>query len=221
MRVVAPKLRESLRGRPFELGAVTATAAGKFVFGEWLGLDFYYVVGACLFWAVFVGFRYKWNNSVLRRWGFTRRGFRRGMLLTVPYAAVGIGFCIVYGVASGNAVVSWNMAILLLLYPIWGTIQQFLVVALLADNVVALSNERVSETVAVLGAATLFAAIHVPETPLVFATFYLGIVTTSVFFRSRNLWAAGVFHGWYATLFYYLVMGQDPLGSILTAAFGS
>jgi hypothetical protein len=202
------------------LGAVAVTAAGRFIFGEWLNLDFYYVIGACLLWAVYVGLRYNWNESVLRRWGFTRRGFRRGMLLTAPYAAIGIGFCVVYGIASKNAIVNWNLAILLLLYPIWGTIQQFLVVALLADNAVALSGEKVSETAAVLGAATLFAAIHVPETPLVFATFYLGIVTTSVFFRSRNIWAAGIFHGWFATLFYYLVMGEDPLGGILHAAFG-
>lgn len=220
VREVLPKLRESLRGRPAELVAVTATAAGKFVFGEWLALDLYYVVGAVLFWAGFVAVRHARNPSVLHRWGFTRNGFRRGMRMTAPYAAIGIGFCVVYGLISGGAVVNWNMAFLLLLYPVWGTIQQFLVVALLADNVVALSGERVSETSAVLSAAVLFAAIHVPETPLVFATFYLGIVTTSVFFRSRNIWAAGLFHGWYATLFYHLVMGEDPLGSILAAAFG-
>lgn len=220
VREVLPKLRESLRGRPAELAAVTITAAGKFVFGEWLELDFYYVIGAVVFWALFVVVRHARNPSVLTRWGFTRKGFRRGMLMTGPYAAIGIGFCVVWGIASGNAVVNWNMAVLLLLYPIWGTIQQFLVVALLADNVVALSDERMSETTAVLGAAILFAAIHVPETPLVFATFYLGIVTTSVFFRSRNLWAAGLFHGWFATLFYHLVMGEDPLGAILSAAFG-
>ena len=39
------------------------------------------------------------------------------------------------------------------------------------------------------------------------------------FFRTRNIWISGLFHGWYATVFYHFVMGEDPLGSLLRAAF--
>jgi hypothetical protein len=31
-----------------------------------------------------------------------------------------------------------------------------------------------------------------------------------VYFRTRNLWALGIFHGWFATGLYFFVLGRDP-----------
>ena len=35
------------------------------------------------------------------------------------------------------------------------------------------------------------------------AAFALALVTTTVYFRTRNLWALGIFHGWFATGLYF------------------
>jgi hypothetical protein len=132
---------------------------------------------------------------------------------------VGGGFCVLYAVFGGDPIVNWNLALILLLYPAWGLIQQFLLVALLADNVMALRGDRSQEFVVVMFSALLFSAIHFPETDLMIATFFLGAATTLIFFRTRNIWMVGVLHGWFASLFYFLVMGYDPLAPMLEAAF--
>ncbi len=211
--------RESIRGRIFELVAIIVTAAGKFILGDLLGLGLYYVVLACAFWIGYVLLRVRWHRSVLVRWGFTRHGVFAGLKLVGPVAAVSLTSFVIYGLVTGGAVVNLEFVLLLLLYPIWGTIQQFMVVALLADNVAALSRERVPEWAAILLAAVLFAMVHLPEYPLVAATFVLGLVTTTTFFRTRSIWISGLFHGWYATVFYHFVMGENPLGILFRGAF--
>lgn len=216
----SPKLRESLRGRATELTAAGVTAAGKFVLADWLGLDLAYTIGAIAFWVTYVVLRQKADPTILQRWGFRKAGVNEATLLAGIALAAGAGFCVVYAVLAGGAVVNGNLALILLLYPAWGLIQQFLLVALLADNLMALTRERTPEFVIVMFSALVFSAIHFPETDLMVATFFLGAATTLIFFRTRNLWAIGVLHGWFASLFYFLVMGHDPLAPLLEAAFG-
>ncbi|NBC29513.1 MAG: CPBP family intramembrane metalloprotease [Spirochaetes bacterium] len=208
-------VRINLRGRGFEFAAVVVTAVGFLIFG----LSFIYIGAASLFWIAYVVFRYRWDSSVFVRWGFRRAGFMRAVKLSLPFTAVGFGFCLVYGVLSNGAVVNANLLLLLLLYPLWGSVQQFLVVALVGENMVAMSRGRISEGAAVLVAAVLFASIHAADYELVIATFFLGLVTTSVYFRTKNVWVPGIFHGWFATLFYYLVMGEDPWAELVLGGF--
>lgn len=210
-----PKLRDSLSGRGSELGAVVATAAGKFILGDWLSLDTVFIVAAGGFWVVYAGMRWSWNRSVFKRWGLTVSGMPTAAARIGPYAAIGIAFCVVYGLFNPAAIVNRNLFLLLAIYPIWGTVQQLLVVALLADNLVALTDERFGERQAVAIAAVLFGMVHIPELPLIGATVALGSVTTLVFFRTRNVIVPGIVHGWFATLFYYLVMGKDPWAELL------
>ncbi len=215
-----PKLREATRGRVFELAAITATAAGKFVIGDLLNLGLYYVVVVSVFWIGYVLLRHRWEPALLARWGFNRHGIGAGVRMIAPFALVTLGGFIIFGLATGRAETNWKTVVLLVTYPIWGLIQQFMLVALLADNVAALSREHVPEWAAVLLAGFLFALVHMPVLPLVVAAFFLGLVTTTVFFRTRSIWVPGFFHGWFATIFYVFVLGEDPLGSLLSVAFG-
>lgn len=215
-----PKLRGSLRGRATELVAAGVTAAGKFVLADWLGLRLEFTVGAIAFWVAYVVLRHKANPTVLQRWGFRRAGSGEATILSALALAVGGGYCLAHALVTGEAIVNGNLLLILLLYPAWGLIQQFLLVALLADNMMALTRERTPEFVIVMTSALVFSAIHFPETDLMIATFFLGAATTLIFFRTRNLWAVGVLHGWFASLFYFLVMGHDPLAPLLAAAFG-
>ena len=214
-----PKLRETTRGRVFELVAIMATAVGKFALGGLLNLGLYYVVVACVFWTGYVLLRYRWDRAVLSRWGFNRHGVAAGARMIAPFALATLGGFIIFGLVTGRAETNWNTVVLLATYPIWGLVQQFMLVALLADNVAALSRERVPEWATVLLAACIFALVHLPVLPLVVATFFLGLITTTVFLKTRSIWVPGVFHGWFATVFYVFVLGEDPLGSLLPVAF--
>ena len=215
-----PKLGESIGCRKLELTAAAATAAGKFIMADWLDLQLPYTIGAIAFWVSYLVLRHKSNPTVLRRWGFSRNGLGEASLLCALAFLVGGGFSVGSALAGSGAIVNWNLALILLLYPAWGLVQQFLLVALLADNVMALRREQTPEFVVVMFSALLFSAIHFPETELMIATFFLGATTTMIFFRTRNLWMIGILHGWFASLFYFLVMGHDPLAPLLQAAFG-
>ncbi|MGM0673712.1 MAG: CPBP family intramembrane glutamic endopeptidase [Spirochaetota bacterium] len=202
---------ESLRGRGFELAAVLLTVTGFLA----LGISFTFIGAASVFWAIYVGARYRWDPTVFARWGFRREGFAAAVRLTLPFVLAAAVLCSGFAVVSERALLNWNFGLLLVLYPLWGTVQQFLLVALVAGNIVALGRGRIGKPTAIVITAVLFAAIHLPEYPLVGATFFMGLVTTSVYFRTRNLWVLGIFHGWVATVVYFLVMGTDPWSSLV------
>jgi hypothetical protein len=102
-----------------------------------------------------------------------------------------------------------HAAWLFLLYPAWGLVQQFLVLAVVVGNlelVPALARRK--GWVVVLGAA-LFAAVHGSDGWLVVATFLLELVLVPLYLRYRNLWPLGILHGWLGALFYLWVLGRD------------
>lgn len=213
-----PTLREERRGRALEIAAAAVTAAGKFVLADWLDLQLWYTVAAIIFWTTYVLLRHKAAPSVLKRWGFQRAGMREAAVLSGMALLAGGSFCVAYAIVTGEALINTNLVLIFLLYPAWGLIQQFLVVALLADNLMALTHERASEFVIVMVSALIFSAIHIPEPGLMVATFFLGATTTLIFFRTRNLWIIGILHGWFASLLYFLVLRHDPLAPLLEAA---
>jgi hypothetical protein len=192
----------------WEIVFVLLTGLGQFLLAGWLELQLAFVVGACLFWAGYVTVRARITASVLKEWGFTTQGFGRSMKLLAPIMLlIAFGFA-AYGKLAGSMVLNWHILLIGLLYPFWGLVQQFLIVALLAGNM--RNHSRIPEPGIVLLTALIFAGVHAPSIPLMEAAFALALVTTMVYFRTRNLWALGIFHGWFATGLYFLVLGRDP-----------
>jgi uncharacterized protein len=191
-----------------ELTAVLATGLAHFVVSGWLDLHQLFIAGACAFWVVFVAWRARSDSSVLSRWGFTRSGFGRSCKLLLPALVVAMACFVAVGSWTGNLLLHWHIALIALLYPAWGLVQQFLIVALVAGNL--RRHTGASERLLVLLTAAIFAIAHAPSLALSVAAFCLAIVTTTVHFRVRNLWALGLFHGWYATGLYFLALGQNP-----------
>lgn len=221
LHVEVDKRRNVLRGRRRELVAAAVTASGKFVLADWLGYELLFLVSAALFWIIYVVSRTFTDPETVKRWGFRSAGLKESALLCALAFVIGAGFSMIYGAVTGTALINANLSLILLLYPLWGLIQQFMLVAVFADNVMALARGRASEFVVVMFSALLFAAIHFPEVPLMIATFFLGATTTLIFFRTRNMWMIGVLHGWFSSLFYFFVMGHDPLAPLLRVAFGA
>jgi membrane protease YdiL (CAAX protease family) len=85
-------------------------------------------------------------------------------------------------------------------------VQQFLVQALLVRNL----EGSLPRYWLLLVGSCLFAIVHVPEAPLMVATFGLGLVYVSLHLRHRNLWPLGLCHGCLGTLFYLWILGRDP-----------
>jgi len=120
-------------------------------------------------------------------------------------AFAGIGFY------QGTINITWHIIPILILYPIWGIIQQFLLIALTAGNMQELKGYNLNKLLIILIAALLFALVHYPYTWLIIGTFILAILYGFIYLKERNIYVLGIFHGWLGGLFYYTVVDRDPL----------
>lgn len=197
----------------WEIAFVLLTGLGNYLLAGWLERRLTFVVGACLFWTGFVVVRAVADRSVLGKWGFRSRNLGLSFRLLLPAALLSASVFAAYGVLTGNMLMHWHFIPIFLIYPIWGLVQQFLVVALLAGNFRKYS--RIQEGGIVFLAALVFAFAHLPSLPLSAAALILALITTKVYFRTRNLWPLGLFHGWYGTCLYFMALGQDPWKAVV------
>ncbi|HKK65564.1 MAG TPA: CPBP family intramembrane glutamic endopeptidase [Clostridia bacterium] len=202
----------------FEVAAVLLSAAGKFIFIDWLRQDMWFALAAGGAWLAYIAVRIRRQPHLIHAWGFSSKNLKSTALIVTPVTAAAVAGAVLYGLLSGQALLHWHMWIVLLLYPAWGVVQQFLLVVLVAGNLDRMSRGRLPRLLIVLPTALLFGVVHIPVPILMGITFFMGCFTTAMFLRYRSVWALGVFHGLLATALYYFVLGQDPLNGFLQAA---
>src|SRR5205085_2696254 len=119
-----------------------------------------FIAGACLFWLCFVVVRSRQDPDAFHRWGFRSDNLRTAIL---PAA-----FVFVAG-AAVLAVLAWlqdtlrfpaHALPLFLVYPVWGLIQQFLMLGVVVNNLESLAALRRRTAVLALLVALLFGLIH-------------------------------------------------------------
>lgn len=197
------------RLKKFEILAVIATGFGKLIFFNWLHLQFWFIMLASIFWIGYIIFRIRSDKVVLNRWGFRKEGLRESVRMITPLAIIALMLFILYGIRSGKMILSWHIFPSLFLYPLWGTIQQFLIMALVAGNLDTLNSIRIPRYLSILITAFTFGIVHFPYYLLISGTFVLAIIYALVYFKYRNLWVLGIFHGWLGSFFYFFVLGRD------------
>jgi membrane protease YdiL (CAAX protease family) len=137
--------------------------------------------------------------------------------LFFPSLSPAIAIFIVYGLTYDTLVFNVHIIPILLLYPLWGTIQQFLIIGLLVKNLSAFKNRSIPSTLVIIIASVIFSVVHYPSAPLIIATFFLAVFYGWLYLRYNNLWILGLFHGWLGGLFYFFVLGRDPWVEFLKA----
>jgi uncharacterized protein len=203
--------------RILEVTMVVITGLGKFLFVDYLNLKFYYVIAACLLWIGYILYRVKQSPGILSYWGFQKTGFKKSLKIILPIAIITVCFFIAYGLFFDTLIFNWHIVPILMLYPCWGAIQQFLIIGLITKNLSELDNVRIPKAIIVLLASTLFAIVHYPSWMLIGATFVLAIFYSIIYLRYNNLWTLGLFHGWLGGLLYFFVLNRDPWMEFLHA----
>lgn len=191
-----------------EVTAVIATGALHFL-SKALGLHGPFIVAAALFWVVFMLWRANRQPGILFVWGFRFDNLLKPFLITTAVSLPGIIAMAFFGSLHGNFTLPPHLWILIILYPIWGTIQQFLVQGLVVRNL-SLTKLGSHSIFLVLLGAILFGVVHAPNILFMLATFCLGLLFVPLYLRFRNLLPLGLFHGWLGSLFYLWVLGHDP-----------
>lgn len=207
-------MKTSDKVRMFELTAVILTAIGKFIFMDWLDHRLFFISSIIIFWVTYVIIRNKRNGNILKYWGFRKDNFYQTVKLVLPFALISIISCVGIGIYNNTLNLSWHIFPILLTYPIWGTIQQFLLIGLVAGNLNHLFSDKLSKEVIILISAILFSIIHFPNIWLMIGTFFLALFYGFVYLKQKNLFVLGILHGWLGALFFYTVVNRDPLVEI-------
>ncbi len=195
--------------RWIETGAVVATGISKYIFMDWLEFRVFYIVAAILFWVTFIYLRFRRNSLILKQWGFRKKNFKKAFLFLAPFALAAIAAITWYGISFNAAFLNWHVLPIILFYPAWGIIQQFLILALVAGNLHAIHIVRLSKLKIILLVSLVFSLVHYPSFPLVVFTFFMELLFGLAYFKWRNLWPLGLYHGWIASLFIYFVLERD------------
>jgi len=206
------------RRAALEVAAVLLTGAVHLVFEEGFHLKAPFIIGAVLGWGLYLGLTIRRSPGVLKEWGIRIDGLRHharwpGLVVLGGAAALAIA-----GAVRGRLVFSWHMPPLLALYPIWGTLQQFMLQAMVSRNLGTWLASRWSITAVT---AVLFGAVHWPDRFLMGGTFVLALLFTPIYLRERSILPLGVAHGWLGVLAYYWLLGRDPGLELWVELFGA
>ncbi|WP_462318711.1 CPBP family glutamic-type intramembrane protease [Marinilabilia sp.] len=192
-----------------EILAVVLTGALKFILMDWLELRALYISSACLFWIFYILRRFRTDRHILYQWGFRKNGFKQTINYCLAFSGPALTGILTYGFIYTPDFYQWNLIPILVMYPLWGVIQQFLMIGLIAGNLRTISSLDIDEKQVVLLVSVLFALAHYPDWILMGFTFIMEIFFIRAYFRFRNLWALGVLHGWLGGLFLYFIMERD------------
>jgi hypothetical protein len=198
-----------------EIVAVIATGGVHLILAEGFRANGIFIGLAILGWGLYVALRMRTNRSILKDWGFARDGLSPALLRSSLVALAGALGMAVLAMRRGSLSLHWHMLPLLLLYPVWGLTQQFLVQAMVSRNLSRLRGPFSSTVAITLISAGLFAMVHLPDGNLMAATFVLGLAFTPIYLKWRNLWPLGIYHGWLGILAYFWLLGRDALVGLL------
>jgi uncharacterized protein len=207
----------SARTRYFEIAAVALTGIGKLVFVDVLKLKFYFIIVTILFWSIYFFYKTSKDKTLVQYWGLSLRNsfhaFRFLFIVAIPFIILFPFYAYLHGIP----ILKWNVVFVLITYPVWGLVQQFLMMSLFAGNLKDIEKKKMHPALIVVLTSIVFSIVHIPSVPLVIVTFFMAIFYTSVFLKYRSVIPLGIFHGILGGLFYYYVLNRDAWAEFLKA----
>jgi hypothetical protein len=197
------------RRRALEISAVMLTAAAKFIFMDYIDLRFPYIITVIVCWIAYIVYRNKKEKGILKHWGFRTDNFQSVSKIVLPFGLAAAAAFIGIGIYQQTIHITWTIIPILILYPLWGLMQHFLLIALTVGNMQDMRRKNLQKGFIIFIAALLFGLIHYPYIWLITGTFVLAIFYGFVYWRERNIYVLGLFHGWLGGLFYYTVLDRD------------
>lgn len=198
-----------------EIIAVSITGVLKFVFMDWLELRVFYITAAILFWVLFIYRQYRNTPNIQKYWGFQKLNFKQSFLLLLPFGLLFMACTVIYGFRHETAFLNWHIIPIFILYPLWGVIQQFVVIGLVAGNLKSLTTTKLTNWQIAFVVSLLFTIVHYNSIPLMIYVFVMEFVFIHVYFKWKNLWSLGLYHGWASSFFLFYVLERDLWNELL------
>ncbi len=180
---------------------------------ELFGIHFIGNIVFVLGWSEYVLYRVLRNKGILHDWGFRLDNFKQAAVRCLWFAIISVPVLFCYGYfLKGIRPSLLSFCIILLIYPIWGLLQQFALQVFANRNLRELGLSLAFRLPIV---ALMFGLSHFPNYALVLLVFILGFVTTWIYEKYPNFWALALLHGVLGTFAYFMVLGLDPAAEIL------
>jgi hypothetical protein len=195
-----------------EIFAVMLTGLLHLVFKSF-GAKGLFIALASVSWIGYIVWRVRQDSNQWVKWGFQMKNLSSAFVWPTVIFVLGVSLMAWYGLVNGRILWQGHILVLLLLYPLWGILQQFLVQAIGVANLMTLFPKQ-GWVVAMPVGIVLFSFIHFPNGLLLIATGFMAALFIPCYLRDRNLWPLGLYHGWLGTFFYLWVLGRDPWVSI-------
>lgn len=198
-----------------EAAAIIFTGSAHLVCESVLEIKWLFMFVALIAWSAYLARKVRHEWTLLQQWGF--RWTHLGVSSMVAGGVFLVGAAGIAGIAHVRGILSlhWHLVPLLLLYPVWGLLQQYVLQVLIVRNLLQGAPWFDSARKVTPTAAVLFAVAHWPDTILMGATFLLGLSFTPIYLRWCNLWPLGLYHGWLGALTYFWLLGRDPWVELL------
>ena len=144
-----------------------------------------------------------WRDYGLRSDNFVAAGLPIGC-----FTFVGGVVIVGWAIFSGNSLARPELLILLLIYPLWGFVQQLIFQGLLHRGLLVIAPSR---SIALILNSAAFASVHISDWRVLVLTFIAGLFWSWFYQRQPNIWALGLSHGVLAALTYPLLLADNPL----------
>ncbi len=129
-----------------------------------------------------------------------------GSLFLAPFLIAGVVFAFIRGVYRPE-----HFLIALLVYPIWGLVQQALFQGIFLE-----SFRRIHlPNVGIVATSLLFVAVHYPSKTLMGYTAIAGPLFSWIYHQRPNVFPLAFYHGVLGAFVYYVVRQKDVIGGIL------
>ena len=201
--------------RIFEISGAITTGLFKLIFFDFFGYKLIFIILTILFWSGYIIYRSKKNTKTFANWGFTKKNIKPAFVFTSLFALISFAFIVIFGKINHTLRFNPHIILSLITYPLWGLIQQFLTMGLIAGNLYYLDKIKIPKSLIILITSIAFSLVHYPSPMLMSGTFILAIFYTFVYLRYKNLYPLGLYHGWIGSLFYYVVLNKDPWAHLL------
>lgn len=200
--------------RILEILAVLLTGIGKFIFMDLLNWKLLFIFTSIVGWLSYIIYRRNQVKGILYYWGLRTDNLKTVSLQVLPFGVVSVSIFFIVGYLQDTINLTWHIIPILIIYPIWGTIQQFLMIGLVAGNLQDLNKFAINKVIILILTAFLFAGVHFPHYWLMLATFVLALFYSYIYLKARNVYILGLYHGWLGSLFFYTVVGRDPFDEV-------
>ena len=145
----------------------------------------FYICITCLFWLIYVYRRYQNDHTILKIWGFQKNNFKQSFFFLLPFAILGYAGIILYGLLNHADILNWHVIPIFLLYPLWGLVQQFMIIGLIAGNLKELRQITVKTYQIILVTSLLFGLVHYPSPFLMIFTFFMELAFIITYLKWR------------------------------------